>query len=119
MQAEGALELEKDSKAERFSLGEPATLPQRPVSPNRAAIAMGGLVASLGSGLGLAFLREIFDPSIKGPLQLARIASVSMLIAIPYIETRSSADARDGGRGRWLHSARFWRSQSFSRSIPS
>jgi len=103
MQAEGALELEKDSKAERFSLGEPATLPQRPVSPNRAAIAMGGLVASLGSGLGLAFLREIFDPSIKGPLQLARIASVSMLIAIPYIETRS--ERRRTRRRTWALAA--------------
>ena len=38
LQAEGAMELEKDSKAERFSLGEPADLPQKPFSPNRPAI---------------------------------------------------------------------------------
>ena len=88
MQAEGAVELEKDSKAERFSLGEPANLPQKPFSPNRPAIALIGLVASLGSGLGLALLREAFDPSVKGPLELARIAPVPILTAIPYIETR-------------------------------
>ncbi len=88
MQAEGALELEKDSKAERFSLGEPANLPQTPFSPNRPAIALIGLVTSLGSGLGLAFLREAFDQSIKNPSELARIASVPILTAIPYIETR-------------------------------
>ena len=88
MQAEGAVELEKDSKAERFSLGEPANLPERPFSPNRPAIVLISLVASLGSGLGLAFLREALDSSIKGPSELARIAPVPILTAIPYIETR-------------------------------
>jgi hypothetical protein len=88
MQAEGALELEMDSKAERFSLSEPANLPEKPFSPNRTAIALIGLVASLGSGLGLAWLRDAVDPSVKGPLELARIAPVPVLTAIPYIETR-------------------------------
>jgi len=87
LQAEGAMELEKDSKAERFSLGEPAVRPQKPFSPDRPAIIVIGLVASLGSGLGLAFLREMFDRSIKGPQELARIARVPILTAIPYIET--------------------------------
>jgi polysaccharide chain length determinant protein (PEP-CTERM system associated) len=99
MQAAGAFELERDSKAERFSLGEPANLPQSPVKPNRLAIALGGLVASLGSGLGLAFLLEMFDPSVKGPLELARIAPVAILTAIPYIETQSE---RAGTRRRTL-----------------
>ena len=88
MQAEGAVELEKESKAERFSLGEPANLPQSPFSPNRPAIALMGLVASVGAGLGSALLRDALDPSIKGPLELARIARAPILTAIPYIETR-------------------------------
>ena len=33
-------------------------------------------------------LREVFDPSRKGPLELARITQVPILTAIPYIETR-------------------------------
>ena len=49
-------------------------MPERPFSPNRPAIVLIGLVASLGSGLGLAWLRDAFDPSVKGPLELARIA---------------------------------------------
>jgi polysaccharide biosynthesis transport protein len=87
LQAEGAMELEMDSKAERFSLGEPANLPQVPFSPNRPAIAMMGLVASVGSGLGLALAREMFDPSVRSPPELARIARVPILTAIPYIYT--------------------------------
>ena len=50
MQAEGAVELEKDLKAERFSLGEPANLPHKPYSPDRPRIALLGLLASLGGG---------------------------------------------------------------------
>jgi hypothetical protein len=47
-----------------------------------------GLVASLGGGVGLAFLRDAIDPTVKGPLELARIARVPVLTAIPYIETK-------------------------------
>ncbi len=100
MQAEGAMELEKDSKAERFSLGEPANLPQTPFSPNRSAIALIGLVASVGGGLGLAFLRDAIDPSVKGPLELARIVRVPILTAIPYIETQADRVGRRRRRFR-------------------
>lgn len=88
MQAEGSEELEKDRRAERFSLGEPANLPERPISPNRPAISLIGLVAGLIGGLSIAGLRDAFDPSVKGPLELARLATVPILMAIPYIETQ-------------------------------
>ncbi|MFO1204687.1 MAG: Wzz/FepE/Etk N-terminal domain-containing protein [Burkholderiales bacterium] len=88
MQAEVALELEKDRKAERFALSEPPLLPQRPASPNRLRVALIGLVASLGGGIGIAWLRDLLNPAVKGPLELARIARVPVLTAIPYIETR-------------------------------
>jgi polysaccharide chain length determinant protein (PEP-CTERM system associated) len=100
-QAEVAQELEKDRKAERFTLGEPANLPERPIRPNRSAIALTGLVASVGGGVGLAWLRELLDHSIKGPLELARFVSVPILTAIPYIETRSER-ARQQRRRRLI-----------------
>jgi uncharacterized protein involved in exopolysaccharide biosynthesis len=100
MQAEVAVELEKDRKAERFTLSEPATLSRTPVSPNRPRIVLGGFVASLGAGLGLAWLRELFDRSVKGPWELARIASVPILTPIPYIETE--AERRRQRRRAWI-----------------
>ncbi|MGB8433769.1 MAG: hypothetical protein WCE38_05885 [Burkholderiales bacterium] len=96
MQAQVAVELEKDRKAERFTLGEPPNLPEKPVKPDRPRILLLGLVASLGSGLGLAWLREMFDRSVKGPLELARVASVPIFTPIPYIETE-----RERRRNRW------------------
>ena len=98
MQAEVAQELEKDRKAERFSLGEPANLPERPVSPNRLAHRADRprrLAGQRRSALpGCAIL---LDPAVKGPLELARIARVPILTAIPYIETRRE---RVGNRRR-------------------
>jgi uncharacterized protein involved in exopolysaccharide biosynthesis len=96
MQAEGAMELEKDSKAERFTLSEPANRPQTPFVPNRPMIALFGLVVSVTSGFGFAWLREAFDTTVKGPLELARLTRVPLLTAIPYIET-----PEERVRNRW------------------
>jgi uncharacterized protein involved in exopolysaccharide biosynthesis len=103
MQAEVSQALEQDRKAERFSLGEPATMPQRPISPNRPVVALVGFITALGSGLGLAWLRDALDPSVKGPLDLARIATIPILTAIPYINTHLE---RTGKRRRtWMVAA--------------
>jgi hypothetical protein len=88
MQAEIAQELEKERKGERFTLLEPPNLPVEPIKPNRKLIVLIGLVTSLGSGLGFAWLRDLMNPSVKGPLELARITRVPILNPIPYIETR-------------------------------
>jgi uncharacterized protein involved in exopolysaccharide biosynthesis len=100
MQAEVAVELEKDRKAERFALGEPANLPEKPVSPDRPRILLVGLVAAFGGGVGLAWLRELFDRSVKGPWELARIARVPILTPIPYIQTEG--ERRRNRRRAWI-----------------
>jgi uncharacterized protein involved in exopolysaccharide biosynthesis len=100
MQAEVAVELEKDRKAERFMLGEPANLPERPIGPDRPRILVVGLAASLGAGLGLGWLRDLFDRSVKGPWELARFTSVRVLTPIPYIET--AAERRRNRRRAWM-----------------
>jgi uncharacterized protein involved in exopolysaccharide biosynthesis len=100
MQAEIAEELEKNRKAERFSVGEPANLPSGPYRPNRMHIMLGGIVASVLAALGIAWLREAFDPSIKGPRQLTQFTTVPLLTAIPYIETRAERAANR--RQSWI-----------------
>src|SRR5262245_11790336 len=100
MQAAVAMELERDRKAERFTLSEEPNLPERPISPDRPRIVLGGLVASLGAGLGLAWLRDLFDRSVKGPWTLARVAPVPVLTPIPYIETEG--ERRRNRRRAWI-----------------
>jgi uncharacterized protein involved in exopolysaccharide biosynthesis len=96
MQAEVAQELEKDRKAERFTLIDPPQLPEQPVSPNRLAILLVGLLASASGGLGFGALREALDGSVKGARDLVRVAPAPVLAAIPYVES----DARRAARAR-------------------
>ncbi|HMB77937.1 MAG TPA: Wzz/FepE/Etk N-terminal domain-containing protein [Kiloniellaceae bacterium] len=84
-QAELGEQLEKQSKSERFTLVEPATLPTRPESPNRIAILLLGVVLAVAVGIGTVFLAELFDKAVYGPRQLAAITGSSPLVVVPYI----------------------------------
>lgn len=85
MQAEVAQELEKERKAERFTLIEPPQLPERPYSPNRPAIFLIGLVLSVGGGFGLGVTLEALDRSIKGARDLARRVNLPILSIVPHV----------------------------------
>ena len=86
MQADIGQELEKDRKAERFSLIEPPQVPERPSSPNRQAILLVGLILSVGSGLGSAGVLEALDHSVRGSRALTAILDVPVLAVVPYME---------------------------------
>jgi polysaccharide chain length determinant protein (PEP-CTERM system associated) len=51
MEANVAHGLEKEQKGERFTIIDPARLPEKPYKPNRMAIMMIGLVLSIATGL--------------------------------------------------------------------
>ncbi len=89
MEAQVAQELEKGSKAERFSLIDPPQFPEKPRSPNRTAIMLIGVVAALGGGVGCAGALEGFDGSVKSPKQLVRLLPAPLLSVIPYIENHA------------------------------
>jgi uncharacterized protein involved in exopolysaccharide biosynthesis len=86
MQADIGEELEKDRKAERFSLIDPPQLPEKPSSPNRPAILLLGLVLSLGGGVGSAAVLEGLDDSVRGSKALTGLLQVPVLAVIPYME---------------------------------
>jgi len=94
LEAEIAQELERDRKAERFSLIEPAQLPAGPISPNRPAILLVGFLLALGSGLGLGVLREMLDPSIRSLLDADMISAVPVLAAIPVLRSSAQVASR-------------------------
>jgi len=79
--------LEAERKGEKLTLIEPPTLPERPASPNRIAIAVMGLVVGLVLGLGLAVGLEILDHRIRGPRVVAALLSAPPLGLIPPIIT--------------------------------
>ena len=79
-------ELEKERKGERFSLIDPAQLPEEPVTPNRPVIFLLGLVLSIGCGAGYAAVAESLDSSVRGPRSVAAALQAAPLSVIPYLQ---------------------------------
>jgi len=84
MQADVAKQLESESKGERFTLIEPATLPEKPVSPNRPAIISLGFILALVSGLGFAIVADTISGTVRGARSVQRKLGVLPLSVIPY-----------------------------------
>jgi capsule polysaccharide export protein KpsE/RkpR len=88
MEAKVAQGLEKEQKGERFTLIDPARLPEKPYKPNRMAIMLIGFVLSIGAGVGWASLKEFNDQSIRDADSLTLATSFPVLAVIPEIVTK-------------------------------
>ena len=82
--------MEKSQKGEQFHVVDPASFPEKPFSPNRPRIVLFGLVLGLAAGIGLVFLSEALDTSLKTVDELESYVSVPFLAAIPAVATRGS-----------------------------
>ena len=89
MEAKTAEGLESSQKGQRFTIIDPATYPQKPFKPNRKAIVLIGFILGLGSGVGLASLREFADQSVWSETSLLQLVDKPVLAVIPFIETGS------------------------------
>ncbi|MBI5556853.1 MAG: chain-length determining protein [Deltaproteobacteria bacterium] len=87
MEANVAYGLEKDQKGERFTLIDPARLPEKPDKPNRLAILLIGVVLGIGAGVATAAMREFADESIRSADFLTRETSFAVLAVIPRISS--------------------------------
>lgn len=94
MEARVSQGLEKEQKGERFTLIDPARLPEKPNKPNRLTIAAIGLVLGIGAGIGLAVLREFSDTSIHSARHLTAITSFPVLAMVPAIATSRDFNRR-------------------------
>ncbi len=86
MEADMAQAMEKDRKAERFSLIEPPLFPDEPFKPNRKAIVFLGLILSLALAVGFVAIREAFNPGVYGTRGILAATGEFPLVVIPYIE---------------------------------
>jgi polysaccharide chain length determinant protein (PEP-CTERM system associated) len=85
MEAKVAHGMEKEQLGERFMLVDPARLPEKPSSPNVPAILLIGLILGIGSGVGLAAIKESGDDSVHTAEALSRITGHPVLVTIPEI----------------------------------
>lgn len=87
MEAKTAKGLEKEQLGERFTLIDPARLPEKPVRPNRPAIILIGLILGIGVGVGTAALQESTDSSARRSEDLTTVFPYPVLAEIPEIVT--------------------------------
>ena len=114
------LEVQKQAKEERLALAEQALQlrqqqartraddlkpldwadrPARPTSPSFPQLPLivgGSILGMLGLALGIAFLREILDTSVKSPRDVIRAGQMDVLGVIPDEDDDPEAVAGDG-----------------------
>jgi polysaccharide chain length determinant protein (PEP-CTERM system associated) len=83
--AQRAADLERQQEGEQFRVLDPANLPEKPSFPNRTLFALGGLGGGLALGLGLAFMLEMRDTSMRTERDVEFILRLPVLAVVPEI----------------------------------
>jgi succinoglycan biosynthesis transport protein ExoP len=98
--AEVGQEMEKERKGEKFTLIDPAVLPEEPISPNRPAIIFLSLVLALGAGVGSAAVAESLSEAVRGAKGVVALLHTAPLAVIPYLP--NEADTRSQKRKKGI-----------------
>jgi uncharacterized protein involved in exopolysaccharide biosynthesis len=93
-----ATNLEKQQGGRQFRLVDPASLPEVPSSPKRLKLSLGGIVAGLAVGLGLAFLMEMRNTPFYTEAELSQSLAAPFVLSIPLLPTRLEKSRRT-----WRH----------------
>lgn len=93
LRAQNSLRMTSERRAEHLTLVEPASLPDRPYSPNRPFIIGLAAVAGLGLGFLIALALELLFRPIRSPRQLEQM-QVPVIGIVPLIEAKARASRR-------------------------
>jgi uncharacterized protein involved in exopolysaccharide biosynthesis len=98
--ADMAGDMERRQKAERFTIGDAARVPEKPARPNRTLFRGAGCAAGLVLGLVLGLAFEVRTRSLLGDWQIP--AGIPVIARIPEITHSSLAPTPPTSRKRWL-----------------
>ena len=87
-------QIEAQSRGQRISVIEQATVPRKPTSPNRKKIASAGVAGGILAGLAFVFLIELLNNSVRRSVDLTNKLGIAPFVSIPYIRTRRQANLR-------------------------
>ena len=94
LEAQISQNLEQRQEGERFQVLDPANLPLGPEAPDRTAVAIGGIVFSLGLAGALPFALFFTDTSFKDPDELRRELALAVAATIPELTEMESTIPR-------------------------
>lgn len=87
MEAKVAQGMEETQHGEKFTIVDPAQLPEKPFKPNIPAILLIGFVLAFGSAVGGAAAREALDTTIKSTDQINALTAVTILGGLAVVKT--------------------------------
>jgi succinoglycan biosynthesis transport protein ExoP len=90
LKAQNSSRMATEQRAERLSLVEPASLPDRPFSPNRPLLIAGSAAAGLLLGLLAALGIELVNRPVRSPRQLEQL-DLPVIGLVPLIKTKRPA----------------------------
>ena len=93
MEAKVSQGLEKEQMGEKFTLIDPARLPEKPVKPNVPAVLLIGLFLGIGAGVGNVSLKEAGDQSVEAPASSPAPPATPCSAPSPGSSTRTTGDA--------------------------
>ena len=93
-QSKVAANLERRQIGEQFNVLDPARLPERPFSPNRPLLFLGGLGIGLLFGVGIAGLLEFRDTTLRSDADVRAALALPLLGEVPVIQTLSERRRR-------------------------
>ncbi len=81
-----ATDLEHQQQGEQFRVLDPANLPNKPYFPDRRLFALGGLIGGLALGVGMAYVIEMRDTSLKSERDVEFTLRFPVLAMVPAIK---------------------------------
>ena len=96
LSAEMSTDMERRQKSERFTVIDPARVPEKPFKPNRPLFWSLGVVAGLLIGAAVGAAQELRHNVILGEWELP--AGVTVLGRLPYIDVTAPPTPRGSGR---------------------
>ncbi len=87
MEAKLSGEFQSTNQNGYFRILDSAEVPLTPIRPRMARIIMVGIFAGLGGGIGLVFLREYMDSSLKSSTEAEHFLGLPIIGTIPIIKT--------------------------------
>jgi polysaccharide chain length determinant protein (PEP-CTERM system associated) len=85
LDAKMAEELERRKKGAQFRVLDPAVKPGKSFGPDPLKSMMMAVVAGLGLGFGLAFLRETLDPAFHSPEDAQAYLKTEVIVSLPVV----------------------------------
>lgn len=90
LESEISVNMEKKQKGEQFRILDHARLPEKPISPNVKTLFLFSIAAGLGVGIGIVFLLEFFDSSIRHDEQIEKELGLNIIASIPLMKAHEN-----------------------------